>query len=222
VNSRATALACSAVPSSLNATGSSTSTIFINVVDNNGYLLTYATNTVTVSITGAQNAATWLDGTSLPKNVSAVNGIATVQIKSTTQSGNAIIVAVSVGLVGSSVTVTVMSVIPTKIISTVNPNIMIANGITVSTVTATLVDNQNNPINTTAYPVMFDISGQGTWLDGSVGARFITPAGGVATISLRSTVTAGTIKINVNSYGLIGSTNTVTMIHGPAYKLHRK
>jgi hypothetical protein len=108
---------------------------------------------------------------------------------------------------------------PTKIVSTVNPASLVADGISISTIQTSILDINNNIVQTATNTVTFSITGPGTWADGSVGARFITPVGGVTTIVVKSALTVGQIIINANSYGLTGSTVTVPTVHGPANKL---
>ncbi len=101
--STATQLRCSAQPTTLQANGTSTSSVTTQVLDQNGNLVVDATNEITFTITSG-SASGQLIGTN---PVNAVNGIATITLQSTTTPGIVTIAASSPGLTSGSTIVNV-------------------------------------------------------------------------------------------------------------------
>jgi hypothetical protein len=217
-------ISCSANPTSIMADGTATSDITATVRDSNNNIVTLTTDQVTFTISGAGGTVvTWLDGSVSPRIIPCSNGIATTRMKSTTLPGTITVTATFTGVTPANATITAIAGTPVKVLSNVNPATMIANGLTTSTITASLVDSNNNVILSATNTIIYSISGQGTWADsGTTETRNITPNSGTVSTAVKSTVSAGLIKINCNSYGLEGSTVTVTTTHGPAYKIKRK
>ena len=155
----------------------------------------------------------------IPRSILCLSGIAIVTVRSTNLSGSFTVTASVTGLTSGTTTVLTTAGVPVKILSDASPVSIVANGISVSTITARLVDSANNTVVTATNQVQFQVTGNGTWSDSSVGARFITPAGGIVAVVVKSSTQSGSIKVNSDSYGLTGSTSTVTTTHGSARML---
>jgi hypothetical protein len=215
------AIACSASPASITADNTMTSNITATVNDINNNPVSLLADNISFNITGP---GTWAStGTTETRNIAPVNGAATIRIKSTSLPGTITVTASIPGLAAANALVTANAGTPVKVLANSNPAMIVANGISMSTITTNLVDNNNNVILSATNPVIFSITGQGTWSDsGTVETRNITSAGGSATIGIKSSTQVGQVKVNCNSYGLEGSTITVITTTGPAYKIRRK
>jgi hypothetical protein len=210
-------LVLSANPQNLTADGISMSTITVTLVDENNNIVTSANNNITFYINGN---GTWQDGSVGATMVALSNGSAMVRGKSTLTPGSFNVVASGSGLITSTVTIVTGAGQPIKILAVASPASIIANGTSVSTITASLVDLGNNVVVTATNTVTFSISGQGgTWLDGSVGAAFMMPAGGVASITVRSATQTGQITVNSSASGLTSAVTNINAIHGQPYKV---
>jgi hypothetical protein len=210
----------SADPSTIEITSLSISTITTRILDYYNNLVNIVPDSTKQIIFKISGEATWSDGSTQDKKINATGGIAMIGIKSKNTIGTITVTSSSTYVVGGSIIIPVIVGNPVKIICSVNPMSITADGISVSTIQANILNVDNYVVTNATNVVTFTITDQaGKWSDGSVGARFITPADGLATISLRSTVNAGQITVTANSYGLTGSTVTVTTVHGPANKL---
>ena len=74
---------------------------------------------------------------------------------------------------------------------------MVADGITITTVTATILDANNNVIIESTGPVTFMMTGtSGVWADdGTQDNKVVIPVNGVATIRARSTTKKGWVNV---------------------------
>jgi hypothetical protein len=74
---------------------------------------------------------------------------------------------------------------------------MISDDISISTVTAKLLDENNSVVITATNTVTFTIQNEGgTWVDGSVVPQSIPCFNGVATIKVKSTKKSGGMTVN--------------------------
>jgi hypothetical protein len=84
----------------------------------------------------------------------------------------------------------------TKILTNAVPTGIIADGLSVSSITATLVDDNNNVVTTSTDTIKFSITGQGTWLDGTTTYKQISPVSGIATLPAKSTTKTGSFRVD--------------------------
>ena len=101
--------------------------------------------------------------------------------------------------------------VPTKIISNVSPTTIYADGTSTSLITATICYNDNTTVTTAANSVTFSITGEGTLL-GSASKNAIS---GIATVTLQSTSTAGTITVTSISSDLVQGVISVNTVPPP-------
>jgi hypothetical protein len=149
-----------------------------------------------------------------------VGGVAVIRAKSSLIPGSFRVDASGTGLISSSVTVVTGAGQPVKLLSNANQSNIVANALSFSTITVSLVDGSNNTVVTATNTVTCTISGTGTWDDSSVGARFITPVGGIAVIAVKSTTQIGQIIVNFSAAGLTGAVTNINTTHGLAYKFN--
>jgi hypothetical protein len=188
-----TKITCSANPVTLPPDGTSTSLIAGTFQDNNGNTVTSVNGPVTFGINGS---GTWLDGTTSNKQVTSANGVATITAKSGTITGSFTVSATVTGLISSSTTVSVAAGAATKILTNAVPTGIIADGLSISSITATLVDDNNNVVTTATDTIRFSITGQGTWLDGTTAYKQVVPVSGIATLPAKSTVRTGSFRVD--------------------------
>jgi adhesin/invasin len=190
------------------ADGISITTITALLTDSFGNQVTNATDLVMFNLTGA--------GVIEGSPVNAVNGIATVRYRASVIAQTSTITVTSEGLLSCTTTVTTLPGQASKL--TVNSSRMTitADGVSITTITVQLTDSNNN-IAISTEPVMFTIGGEGgTWFDDSVGARFITPDGGIATVRIKASTKSGQITVNVWTGSISTKTVTITVIPGTA------
>ena len=191
---------CTALPTSINNNGTSTSLITASIYDAGDALVTTATNSVTFSVSG--------QGTLLGTTIgSAVSGLATIQLQSSTTAGTATVTATSANLTAGSVSVTVMQV-ASKVICTANPTIINADNTATSLITARILDESNILVSTAGNTILFTITGEGT-LQGTTSK---SASEGIATALLKSSLTAGTATVTATSSGLSSGTVAVVTI----------
>jgi hypothetical protein len=178
-----------------------------------------STKLIVFSLPSGQNVGTWTDGSTADKQVAATNGTATIKIKSVTIPGTIVVVSSGTNVVGSSVTIPVSAGIATKISCVVNPASIIADGVSVSTITARVTDANDNTVAGYNQNISFSITGAGSWPDGSVLPQSIPCLNGIATIVYRSTVTVGVSTITATSGSLTQGTVSITRVPGLANKL---
>jgi hypothetical protein len=110
-----------------------------------------------------------------------------------------------------TVNVTVTQV-ATKILCTASPTAINADNVATSLITARVSDPGNALVSTAANAVLFTISGQGT-LQGTTSK---SASSGVATVRIKSTMTAGTAAVTATSSNLSMGTVAVTTSNLPA------
>jgi len=98
---------------------------------------------------------------------------------------------------------------PTKILLSANPTTLTADGISISTVTATVCDANNIPVTDSTATVTFSLSGSagGTL----VGTNPVQAVNGVATIRYRSGTNTGTATVTGTSQGLTQGSVDITL-----------
>ena len=194
----------SANPTSIQANGTTTSTITIQLKDSSNNNLTTTGGTVAVTTT-AGTLGTVVDnnnGTYTVTLTSAVTaGTATLgfSINGTTATGS-----------NSTATVTFTAVVitadPTKSTITASPTSIVANGTTTSTITVQLKDSSNANLTSSGGTVVV------TTTAGTLGA--VTDNGnGTYTVTLTSSSTAGTATLgfSINGTTATGSNSTATV-----------
>jgi hypothetical protein len=87
---------------------------------------------------------------------------------------------------------------PVKIVSDAIPGIITADGLSISTVSAIILDQSNNVVVTATNTITFSITGDGTWVDGSTSTVNCVPVNGVATVRAKSTKKSGSFSVDIN------------------------
>jgi hypothetical protein len=192
----ATTIVSTANPVSLFADGLSTTVVTAAVVDQFGNIVSGYGSQLTFSISG--QAATWYDGTTSNKTVVPVSGVATIRIRSNAMSGQVTVTIIGPGVSASQSVINVTAGVATKILTAANPAGIIADGLSISTITATMVDDNNNLVPGSTGPVNFTITGQGAWEDGTVSTKTVSIQSGVATIRAKSTTKTGNFRVESN------------------------
>jgi hypothetical protein len=142
----------------------------------------------------------------------AVNGRATVIMKSGTLTGVATVTSTTDNLSQGTVTVTMaLSGTPVKLILTANPASIIANGITTSLITAGIHDTGNTLVSTAANELTFSVNGQGTLL----GTTKKSASAGYATVVLQSGTLEGAATVKSTAAGLAEGTAVITLTPDP-------
>jgi len=100
----------------------------------------------------------------------------------------------------------------TKIVCNAEPISINADGIAIATITAILQDMDGNPALLSSNMVVFAITGNGTWDDGTVTPVTVTMVSGVAVVKVKSIVIPGIITVQASIPGWISSSGTVTTI----------
>jgi hypothetical protein len=141
-----------------------------------------------------------------------VNGIATVVYKSTqTTTGTFnIMVQLSGTSINQPVNLNAIAGPIARVICSADATRMVADGVTAVTITAGIADAFGNPVDSASNIITFGLSGQGN----ISGANPATPVNGVASVSLISTLTAGTITMSATATGLTQGTTAVTAVAG--------
>ena len=195
-----------ASPLIISANGSTTSTITAYICDATNAIVTTAYNTVTFSIAGFGSLIA-------PTSKSAIDGIATINMRSMTMSGTVTVTATSSGLTQGMVNViTTSGSTPTKVINTANPTSIAASGTTTSLITSRICDSSNNTITTATNTLTFSITGQGILL----GTVIKAAVSGLATVTLKSTTIAGTATVTTTVSSLSQGTVDVLLYSGSA------
>jgi adhesin/invasin len=208
IAANANKLVCVATNSNLVADGVSEVDINAKVCDTNSNVVSTATDNVTFNVTG--------EGVLVGANpAAAVNGIATIKLRSTTKTGTINVGAASGSLTNGSVNVTSIAGAANKLVVGNNAGIIIADGLSVSTVTANICDINGNIVTSADNFVTFSVSGNGS-LDGANPKRAVN---GVASIRLKSTTTLGSALVSASVNGLTSGSTTVYTIGGTANKL---
>ncbi len=193
----ATNIAVSADPASLPADGASTSTVTAVVTDANGNPVagadvSFATTLGTVEATVATDA----------------NGEATATLTAATTTGTATITATA-GDASDSTTVEFVTGDAANIAVTASPDILTADGSSISIITARVTDDNGNPIEGTTVDF--------TTTSGSIDpASATTNADGIATATLTAATATGTATVTASSGEATGSTNVEFVAGDPA------
>ena len=138
------------------ANGTDERTVYATISDANGFKVSDASHTVYFSITGA---GTWSDGTAGMKQDTAVAGIASVGIRSGTNTGTITVTADAGGLTPGTVDVTVLGT-PEKLKLTAEPASIFADGNSFTLITAYVKDrNSNTDVATVDGTVDFAVTG---------------------------------------------------------------
>ena len=190
-------IAVSADPASLPADGASTSTVTAVVTDANGNPVagadvSFATTLGTVEATATTDA----------------NGEATATLTAATTTGTATITATA-GDASDSTTVEFVTGDAANIAVTASPDILTADGSSISIITARVTDDNGNPIEGTTVDF--------TTTSGSIDpASATTNADGIATATLTAATATGTATVTASSGEATGSTNVEFVAGDPA------
>jgi len=93
-----------------------------------------------------------------------------------------------------------------------NPSSILADGITQSTITATIQNAAGGTVTDGTHDITFIVAGEGTL----IGSNPVTSASGIATITLQSTTTAGIATVTATSSGLLSDSCDVQTSGEPA------
>jgi hypothetical protein len=202
------------------ADGNATLDLTATISDMNDNLVVSSTDSVTFNISGA--GATWPDGSVIPQSIPCFGGIATIRIKSTTQAGAVIVSASCAGLASDTTSFITSAGSASKIIinrvgAALAARIADCNSIT--DLTVQIFDLNNNPVIDYSGQLMFSITGEAMWLDGTVSPRQVGISQGSTSVSLRSTARAGNITVTITADNLISATTGFCTIAGQPVKL---
>ena len=206
----ATRIVCAVQPATMAADGVSIATVTANVCDAGGAIVLTATHTVTFSVSGPGV----LVGSA---NVAAVNGQATVRIRSTVSTGTITVTASATGLTPGQASVTTYPR-ATHIACNASPAAMYADAASTVVVRAFLRDASSATVTQATDQVTFAImSGSGYLLPPTV----VNAVNGVATVYLRSDNTVGDVTVRASAAGLTPGTVTVAKnpVPGRPYRL---
>jgi hypothetical protein len=171
----------------MKADGVSKTTVTIEVLDQyNNRVVDFQEEAVLTTIGPVQETI---------KYGTLVNGTTTFMLTSINKAGTVRIKVTSMSLGTTENVLVTVSDVASKISLIASNSILTADGIATTPLQAKLLDSNDNQVFTGTNTVKFTISGNGTWLDGTVNSQLSTVNSGVATISLRSTITAGIIRI---------------------------
>ena len=210
----------------IKANGSDCGFILAKIVDSNGYLCPTASNTITFSVTGEGK---YLGGYNFyvyenkpltyhapgDFELDAEAGMIKIAVKSTFVPGIVTINATSPGLISGMTQFTTVSPItetdvPVKLLCRANPQIIACDTISISTITASICDTNNNLISTATAIVTFSLSGTagGTL----IGTNPVQTISGIASIIYRSGTSSGTVTVTATAESLIQGTVNITLI----------
>jgi adhesin/invasin len=192
------------VPSGVVANGVSTGTVTVKVLDKNGYLVKDYNGTVTFASSSA-NAV--LAATS----VTAVKGIASVVLTSSTTAGSSLISATAAGVTGANATVTTVAQTLKKVVLSSDPAAIAADaGTSFATISAAYLDQngvamiaQQNGIVTgyvSSNTAALTVSGSKVYSTAAIGSSSISATLSQAAIDAGVTATPVTV-----STALVGS-----------------
>jgi hypothetical protein len=210
--------------SQLIANSMSTTTVTAYIKDAVGTLLDGSASTATA----AGNMVTFtVDGPgSYPvsqKTQDAVNGRATVSLRSTSVSGQARLTVSSPGLISGT---TIVSMIPgsgTKLaIDRLFPAAVTADAQSTTDLILKILDNNNNLVTNYSSTLAVTVTGGSDscmFADGTLLTSTVAPVSGYATVSLRSTVKSGQVTITAAGTGLTSTTTGFVSVPGAAIKL---
>jgi hypothetical protein len=142
-------------------------------------------------------------------NPAAVDGAATVVLRSTLATGTATVTATNSGLAQGAAQVEMTSdAVPAKVLATATPASISADGAATSLITARICTDADALVASATNTVVFGVSGQGTLIAPTSKAA----SGGIATILMRSTATPGNATVNATSTGLTQDSVVVTTV----------
>ncbi len=206
----ASKVAVSTVPSLL-ISGGNLGTVTASVKDANGNTVTNSTTLVTATITGPGAYSQTVSGT-------AVNGVATFNLSSLnlTAAGAYTVTTSSSGLTGTSASVTVTAGAASKLIASAIPSTLVA-GNSLGIFTATVQDANGNTVITSTAPVTTTITGPNGY-SRTVSTIAVAGVAGINLGSLNLTA-AGSYTVTTSSPGLTGTSSSVLVTPGAAFKL---
>jgi adhesin/invasin len=177
-----------------------------------------STSTITATVKDAQNDPvpdgtivkfTTSLGTIAPSSAATQDGAATATLRSGTTAATAT-VTVKVGALTQKVKVEFLDTTPAYLTISADPSQLPADGISTSTITATVSDAQHNPV-PDGTAVRF------TTTLGVIGPGSVDTQGGIATATLHSSTTAGTAKVTVKVGTLTESITVKVVVGTPAH-----
>ena len=195
-------VAVAANPTSIVANGTSTSAISATVKTSGGVNVVDGVS-VAFAVTGGT-------GTVAPSSALTVSGVATTTYTSSTTAGSGTVTA-TVGAKSGNATVTLTAGAAAKINLTANPTTISSSTPTESTLTARILDANDNLVDTYVGNVTFGVV-SATCGNIKTGETSVAVASGVATSHVVSTVdaTGGAIACTADATGLTQGTVTVT------------
>jgi len=198
----------SARPTHLVANGVDVSTVTAEIKDSAGHLISFATYTVNFSISG--------EGVLIGRSeVTTSNGIATTYVRATNTPGQIVVFATvtvsPTNILSGSITIRTGDLQPYRLLLTAEPQMILANGVDVSTVTAYVVDQADNICPTANNLIHFYLTSGNAILEGQ---NPIYAQSGIARIRVRST-NVGTIKISASAEPVSLLPGEVTIIAMP-------
>jgi len=102
---------------------------------------------------------------------------------------------------------TTLKTVATKLLLSANPTSVLPTGTSISTVTASICDSNNNLVSDSTATVTFTMTGPGTL----VGTNPVAAVGGIATIKYQSSTTTGTVTVTGTSPGLTQGSVIITV-----------
>lgn len=99
---------------------------------------------------------------------------------------------------------------PSQLLAAASSNLIQANGVSTATITASLLDAWQDTVESATNKVTFTIT-TGNTSGNLIGTNPVNASSGIATITLQSTTTPGTVTIEASSPGLTSSFTSVTL-----------
>ena len=115
------------------------------------------------------------------------------------RTGTVVVTADNPSLTNDSVIITTQAGAATDIITEASPGEITADGISISTITATVVDANDNKVNTATDNITFSIQGEGSWWDNTTENKQVQAISGIATIRAKSTTEAGSFTVETSA-----------------------
>jgi hypothetical protein len=189
------------------ADGTSVTTVKATICDGYGCRISTATDLVSFTISGEGR---WdEDGTTGIKSVNARDGIATIDVRSTTTSG-VIMVDASAGVLTPGSVLIATFGDPNKLLCRAYPNSIPADGASLSHVTATIEDSLGNPIPIAQNVVTFSLEGTGElWMTEELKGSTGVMEDGIGNIFVKAGVIDEVIKVTASAGGLISDSVNV-------------
>jgi hypothetical protein len=201
----------------LTATGNDYELVTAVVTDKNGNYISGVTNTINFRVEGE---AEIVAGTNTVRTSYAdvINGVATIQLKSTQKSGNAVLSADISGVAFTSVTVASLSDIAYKIVIESGKYMLTADNTDRTKISVYVKDINDNTVTGYNSPVNIKITGSGYLDTGTQTVKEINiyPAAGVAETELIAGTEISTITVTATTTGL--SQQTIKLFTKPEYE----